>query len=106
MMLERAIEAAFMRGMKKLGVEALKLNLQGNRGWPDRLVLLPGRALFIEFKRPGEGPRPLQRFIHAKIEALGFEVCTYADAKEAIAYVTQRLGVRVRKKPRVSTRDV
>ena len=45
----------------QLGVRSLQLNLHFDAGWPDRIFLIPGgRPLFMEFKRPGEFPRPLQ----------------------------------------------
>lgn len=46
------------------------------RGWPDRLVILPGAIIFfIELKRPVGGKfEPLQERTHAKIRALGFKV--------------------------------
>jgi hypothetical protein len=46
---------------KQLGVRSLQLELRFDAGWPDRLFLLPGgKPLFMEFKRPGGRPRPLQ----------------------------------------------
>jgi len=41
-------------------VLVFKFTPAGQRGWPDRLFLFDGRAMFIEFKRPGEQPTPLQ----------------------------------------------
>jgi len=58
---ETAIEQDYVDYVEDLGYECLKLNLRGNRGWPDRLTPLDaGRSLFIEFKRPGEDPDGLQ----------------------------------------------
>jgi len=40
--LESSIEAAACKKIKaELGVDSLKLNLRGNRGWPDRLFFIP-----------------------------------------------------------------
>lgn len=46
------------------------------RGWPDRIVLLPGGVLlFVELKRPVGGKfEPLQERIHGKLRSIGFNV--------------------------------
>lgn len=52
-----------------------KLNILGFPGVPDRLILCPGgRVMFVEFKRPGGKPTPLQEAWHRKLRALGFKV--------------------------------
>ena len=44
-----------------LGGKAYKWNSPGNRGVPDRIVLLPGGwVLLVETKAPGKNPRPSQ----------------------------------------------
>ncbi len=50
--LEKQIEAYFVDQVEtKLGGEALKLEVKGRRGWPDRLVILPqGEIYFVELK--------------------------------------------------------
>jgi hypothetical protein len=61
------------------GVEAMKLSIDGQNGWPDRMFLIPGgRPLFIEFKKPGEEPEPLQKKRHRYLRKQGYhvEVCT------------------------------
>lgn len=73
--LESSIERSVVAAAKKLGVMQLKLNVCGQRGWPDRLFLVPGgHPLFIEFKRPGEAPRPLQAHVHRMMERAGYHV--------------------------------
>lgn len=92
-MLESATERAFVRRVRRLSrVHVLKLNLQGRRGWPDRLILMPGgRAVFIEFKRVGEVPRPLQEHVHNAIRELGFYVHVCDDAVEAFLLIQSHL---------------
>jgi hypothetical protein len=59
---------------------ALKLHV---KGWPDRLILIPrGIIFFVEFKAPGERPRKLQKYIHALIASLGFNVYVVDDIEE------------------------
>jgi Holliday junction resolvase-like predicted endonuclease len=88
---EAPIEKSFVRVLKRHGLTTLKLNVSGQRGYPDRLVLLSGgRAVFVEFKRPGGKLTPLQEFTHDKLKALGFQVATFADAVEAVAWVRRQ----------------
>lgn len=47
----------------------------GSSGWPDRICLFPdGKAGFVEVKRPGKKPRPLQLKQHRQLRRLGFPV--------------------------------
>ena len=86
-MTERHIESALVRQTKAVGGLAIKLISPGVADLPDRLVLLPGRRiLFVELKRPGEKPRPLQLKRHLQLTALGFTVLTI-DSIEAIQEV-------------------
>ena len=53
---EETIEKKFVEECSKIEVKAIKLEVQGDKGWPDRLCLLPnGITVFVEFKRPGGG---------------------------------------------------
>lgn len=91
--LEKDVEAAFVRGLKKRGLRSVKLNVQGQRGWHDRLVLLPGgRPVFMELKRPGATLTGTQPEIHAFVTALGGyrqHVCD--DAVQALAIIDDHL---------------
>ncbi|MDR3565554.1 MAG: VRR-NUC domain-containing protein [Negativicutes bacterium] len=73
-MLESTIEKYLRRYVEKLGGCCWKFVSPGNDGVPDRIVLLCGRVIFVELKRPGEKPRPLQLKRHAQLRELGFEV--------------------------------
>ena len=70
--LESAIESKFVKEAKKLGCLVKKLDSEGNVGWPDRLVLVPGGAiLLIEFKRPGGALSPVQEAWHDDAKKIG-----------------------------------
>ena len=59
--LETQIEGDVADWAAEMGLLSLKLNVLGSRAWPDRhFIGLDGRSAFIEFKRPGEYPRPNQ----------------------------------------------
>lgn len=60
-MLEREVEQALVHEVRKAGGIAPKFTSPGNAGMPDRLIILPGgKFSFVELKRPGQKPRPLQ----------------------------------------------
>lgn len=67
--LEIQLERWFCQRVQARGGVALKVGL---RGWPDRLVLLPGgRAGWVELKRPGGRPSALQLARVQRLQVLG-----------------------------------
>lgn len=84
MVRESDIEAYLRERVRAMGGWALKFISPGAAGVPDRLVCLPhGRVVFVELKRPGERPRPLQAWTIERLRALGFEV-RVIDSIEAV----------------------
>lgn len=56
--------------MLALGGQFLKI--RGEKGWPDRIILLPnGVVIFCEFKRSKKKPSPLQKHILSILVKLG-----------------------------------
>lgn len=88
-MLERDIEAAACDAvMRRYGVEGRKFLSPGNSGVADRLFLIPGgRPLLIEFKRPGEEPRPLQVAEHMLLTKLGYDIEVHDTVEGAVEAV-------------------
>lgn len=73
-------------------VETIKLNLQGRRGWPDRIIIWEGGNLFfIEFKKPGEPPRALQEYIHKILRRMGFVVEVHDNVTDALESVKAKI---------------
>ncbi|WP_010271384.1 VRR-NUC domain-containing protein [Paenibacillus senegalensis] len=80
-MLESSLEKRLVRDVEKAGGLCWKI---GQNGKPDRMCLLPdGKAVFVEMKRPGEEPRPLQKKMHRRLRSLGFTV-EVIDSQEGI----------------------
>jgi hypothetical protein len=81
-MRERNIEQKLVKAARAASGIAPKLSCPGTAGMPDRLVLLPGgKAGFVEVKRPGETPRPLQVARMDALRELGFKVYVLDDEK-------------------------
>lgn len=74
-MLEREIENYLNDNIKKLGGRAYKFVSPGNRGVPDRIILLPGgRIIFVELKTKDRYPTKLQRVQIKRMRDLGADV--------------------------------
>ena len=88
---EKVIEQYFVAEVKRLGGIALKLNSTSMKGLPDRLILLPNGVLFFaELKATGKKARPLQKFIHQKLQKLGFIVYVI-DSKAQVKKIVKDL---------------
>jgi hypothetical protein len=72
--LESTIKSACSKALESWSWEVIHLIQTNKNGIPDTLCLRTGRAVFIEFKRPGQQPRPLQEYRHDKLRKQGFEV--------------------------------
>ena len=88
-MLEKQIERRFCNRIRDSGGLSWKFTSPGHAGVPDRIVLFQqGRICFVEFKRPGGRPRPLQEKMHKKLRYMGFPVyvvSTYDDVEDLLA---------------------
>ncbi len=82
-MREKVIENKLSEAVRYAGGLALKLVSPGFNGVPDRLLLLMGgKAAFVEVKAPGEKPRPLQVHRFAQLRKLGFRVYVLDDVEQ------------------------
>lgn len=72
--LESLIQSRIIKRLEKEGWLVIKMGLTNVPGIPDLLALKDGVARFVEVKRPGEKPRPLQLYRHEQLKNLGFDV--------------------------------
>lgn len=83
-LLERDLERYFSAQCKKQGLMTLKLHVRFSRGWPDRVVLFPnGKLIWVELKRPGGKPTPLQTKTIDQMREYG-QAVHIIDSKEGI----------------------
>jgi hypothetical protein len=91
-MREKITERKLVEEVKAMGGIAPKFVSPGFDGMPDRLVLLPdGKCGFVEVKRHGEKPRPLQEARHGMLRRLGFKVYVL-DESEQILRILKDMG--------------
>ena len=86
---ERDVERYLVQRVKAEGGEIRKVRFIGRRGAPDRLVMLPGRTLWIEVKRPGGKTQPHQDREHARMTRMGQKVIV-VDSRQAIDKLFRR----------------
>lgn len=86
-MLERDVENALVRRVKKLGGTCEKFTSPSARSVPDRIVTMPGGVIiFVELKAPGKKPTELQERDHARRRALGCDVRVIDNKEDADAF--------------------
>jgi hypothetical protein len=72
-MLESRIESQCCKWAN--ATHAIKnLKLANMVGIPDRIFMLNGRVIFIEFKAPGKKARAIQTYVHSTLRNNGFSV--------------------------------
>ena len=104
-MRESTVEAALVRECRLRGLACLKLT-PSSPGVPDRLILAAGgRHFLVEVKAPGRSPRAAQRRWHARLGALGHEVCVVdhpAEARSLVAAIDDMSYTGASNEPRPS----
>ncbi|MCI1648793.1 MAG: VRR-NUC domain-containing protein [Bacteroides sp.] len=87
--LESKIQAGIIKRLETQGYYVVKLILTNKNGIPDLLLLKDGKASFVEVKRPGEKPRPLQEYRMNELKKLGFKCEVWP--RDQIAALTEKL---------------
>jgi hypothetical protein len=85
LMSEKQIENRVVFYAKNKGWIVIKLNPQWHRGLPDRMFILPGgKTVFMEMKKPGGKPSPLQKYFISWMKDLGHEAHILDNYDDAI----------------------
>lgn len=93
---ERDVERKLKREVEKTGGVCWKF-ISSVSGVPDRLCLFPfGKLVFVELKRHGAKPRPLQIRQIDKIRKLGFRV-EVIDSEQGIQELIGSIGAKNKK---------
>lgn len=88
---ERDIEKYLVKEVRRRHGKAFKFVSPASAGVPDRLVILPGGvSCFVELKRPGGKPRPVQRFCLLYLYHKGHRVAV-VDNKDTAKALVKRL---------------
>jgi hypothetical protein len=89
MPLERTIVASAIAAAKKRGWVAYKIhgNVYQVSGLPDILCIKDGRAAWMEAKRPGNKPTPVQVRRMQELERAGCSVAVIHSGKEAVDFL-------------------
>lgn len=95
-MRESTLERRLVREVERIGGRAPKWVSPGNRGVPDRLVILPGgRTVYVEMKAPGKPLEPLQAKWAKTLRSLGhkvYKIDSHDDIDRFIAEVSGQNG--------------
>lgn len=85
-MLEKEIER-FVR--TKLSGYLLKWVSPGETGVPDRMLIIPGKVIFIEFKKPGGKLSPRQQLWIDRLREMKQDVRVICGIEEAKEFVNE-----------------
>lgn len=78
---EQQIQSKLIKQLEKEGYYVIKLSVTNKTGIPDLLAIPSGSDVeFIEVKRPGQKPRPLQVFRIKELNNHGVKATVYDGA--------------------------
>jgi hypothetical protein len=80
--LEKTIEAYLVKRVKAMGGQCYKFVSPQNRGVCDRIVVLPGRVVFVEVKQPKGKLTELQKRFEDTITGYGLEYMCIWDKED------------------------
>lgn len=86
---ERDVEKYLRMRVLKHGGLYYKFVSPGNDGVPDRMVVLGGRVFFVELKREGEKPRPIQEWQIERMRQAGLDVRVISGKAEAREFLNE-----------------
>lgn len=84
--LESKVERLVVQYCESHDILCEKLVLASMAGWPDRTLLYRGQVMFLELKRPGERPSPLQQYVLDGLTRKGFHA-RWADNADKATHI-------------------
>ena len=91
--MEKQIEAWFVREVEKKGGLTFKFISPGNPGVPDRIVLLPGgKVYFVEMKTSSGKLSRIQRWQIARMRCAGADVRLFRGEADTEKFLQEFLG--------------
>ena len=91
--LEKDEEAAIKKWCDKRGLLFIKFTPMGEKGWPDRIAILPdGTHVWIELKRNGKKPTKLQHHRMNTLKQSNVIITWYDSAEECIDFLEAELN--------------
>ena len=88
---EAMLETYLLKQVEKQGGMTAKMAVPGRRGWPDRLVILPGGNMaLVELKRAKRGVvSRIQWVMHVKLRRLGVTVALLNSEAQIDAFLAR-----------------
>lgn len=71
---------------------AIKIIRTNTNGTPDVVFMWKGKCIWIELKRPGQKPRPLQQAVARRITRAGCSVYTATSIKDVKEIIRKEFG--------------
>lgn len=88
-MRESYLESACVKYASLFGIKGIKLSIQSNIGYPDRLFIIQGgKPLFVEFKALGGKLSKKQQVIIDELTQKGYNV-SVCDSMESFKQILQ-----------------
>lgn len=84
-MLESEIQEKVTLYATHIGLLPIRINVVGRKGWPDYGYGYKSKMCFVEYKKPGEKPEPLQDHVHEILREAGFAVFVVDNVEQGKA---------------------
>lgn len=86
---EGKVQSHLMKEVKEAGGFCRKMAWEGRTGAPDLIIIINGRVVFVEVKRPGGKPKPHQVREHERMEKRGADVRVIDNIHDADLLVAE-----------------
>ena len=94
--LEKEEESKIRNWCKKNNVLFIKFTPMGEKGWMDRIVILPnGKHIWMELKRNGKAPTRLQYHRMKTLYDYNVVALWFDSAEEAIEFLQEELSYAI-----------